>query len=68
MNELEAQLGEEFYRCHRSYLVNMAYIAEYSNDSIILKNGETVYMAKDKYSEFVKAYMRYLRDEVIVNV
>lgn len=67
MNEMEAQLGEEFYRCHRSYIVNMAYIAEYSSDSIILRNGETVYMAKDKYSEFVKAYMRYLRDEVIVN-
>lgn len=62
MNELEAQMGEGFYRSHRGYLVNMAYIAEYSNDSITLSNGETVYLAKEKYGEFVKMYMRYLRN------
>ncbi len=64
MNELEAQLGEGFYRCHRGYLVNMAYVAEYDNESITLSNGEYVYLAKEKYGEFVKAYMRYLRNGV----
>ena len=28
MNEMEGQLGESFYRCHRGYLVNMVYVAE----------------------------------------
>ena len=64
MNELEAQLGEGFYRCHRGYLVNMAYVAEYDNESITLNNGQYVYLAKEKYGEFVKAYMRYLRNGV----
>ena len=63
MNGLEKQLGKGFYRCHRGYLVNMAYITEYNNDSILLKNGETIYLAKEKYHEFVKEYMRYLRNE-----
>lgn len=61
MIELEKQLGGEFYRCHRGYLVNMAHIAEYENDSISLSNGEKIFMAKERYNEFVKAYMRYLR-------
>lgn len=61
MNELEQQLGGGFYRCHRGYLVNMAYIMEYTVDSILLYTGEKVYMAKGKYSEFVKIYMRYLK-------
>lgn len=61
MNELEQQLGQNFYRCHRGYLVNLAYIAEYTSDSIQLNTGETVYLAKGKYSEFVKIYMRYLK-------
>lgn len=61
MNELEEQLGEGFYRCHRSYLVNMAYIFEYGTDYIRICNGDTIYMAKDKYHHFVKAYMHYLR-------
>lgn len=62
MRELESQLGESFYRCHRGYLVNMSYITEYSNDNIRLNNGESILLAKERYNEFVKAYMRYLRN------
>lgn len=61
MNELEQQLGQDFYRCHRGYLVNMAHVREYTADSIQLNTGETVYLAKGKYSEFVKIYMHYLK-------
>ena len=61
IGELEKQLIENFYRCHRGYLVNMAFITEYSSDSIILNNGEKIILAKEKYSEFVKVYMQYLK-------
>lgn len=62
ISELEKQLMGNFYRCHRGYLVNMAFIVEYSNDSIALNNGETVILSKEKYGDFVKAYMRYLKN------
>ena len=62
IGELEKQLTENFYRCHRGYLVNMAFIVEYSNDSITLNNGETIILTKEKYNEFVKVYMRYLKN------
>lgn len=61
LNSLEAELGAGFYRSHRGYLVNLAHVSEYRHDSILLDNGETVYLAKEKYQEFVKAYMRYLK-------
>ena len=61
MNALERELGNSFYRCHRGYLVNMAHIAEYGNDMIEMDNGEKAYLAKEKYQEFVREYMRYLR-------
>lgn len=61
MRYMEEQLGGDFYRCHRGYLVNMAYVKEYETDVIHLKNGEKVYMARDKYSEFAKAYIQFLR-------
>ena len=64
MNEMQAQLGDGFYRCHRGYLVNMAFVAEYDSESITLNNGEYIYLAKEKYGEFVKTYMRYLRNGV----
>lgn len=62
MSGLEKQLGTSFFRCHRGYLVNMAFITEYSGDSITLQNGESIFLAKERYSEFVKVYMRYLRN------
>ena len=42
MEELEGQLGDGFYRCHRGYQVNMAHIVKYDIDSIFLSNGEKV--------------------------
>ncbi len=67
MNEMERQLGDKFYRCHRGYLVNMAYVAEYNSESIILNNGECIYLSKEKYGKFVKSYMRYLRKGVYID-
>lgn len=62
MDELEKELDENFYRCHRSYIVNMSHIAGYDNDSIYLTNGDKVYLTKKKYSEFKKVYMWHLQN------
>ena len=45
----------------------MAYVSEYYHDSILLTNGERVYMAKEKYQEFVREYMRYLRGGGVIH-
>ncbi len=63
MEELTRKLGEGFYRCHRGYLVNMAYITEYDSDSITLNGGETICLSKKKHSEFVRLYMYYHQRE-----
>lgn len=68
MNGLQEQLGCDFYRCHRGYLVNLAHVTEYETDRILLESGEEVFMARDKYGEFVKAYMRFLERGGIVHV
>ena len=68
MEDLEGQLGEGFYRCHRAYIVNMAYITEYGGDSILLTNGDKVYLAKRKYGDFVKAYMWHLQNGGVSSV
>ena len=62
MNHLEEVLGEGFYRCHRGYLVALSAVDGYDHDSIIVGNGEKIYLAKQKYSEFVKLYCKYLKE------
>ncbi len=61
MGELEGILGEQFFRCHRGYLVNFNAVKGYDTGNIQLKNGEVILMAKQKYNAFVAAYMEYLR-------
>lgn len=60
MEELERELGKGFFRCHRGYLVAFSKVKGYDAGNIYLKNGESVYLAKRKYGEFVKQYMSYL--------
>lgn len=60
MEALQQELGEGFYRSHRGYLVNLNEIAGYDRTSITLKCGDTVFLAKLKYNDFVAAYMDYL--------
>lgn len=58
MSELEAAVGEGFFRPHRAYLVNFKYIEKYNASTIYLEKG-TALMAKQKFPEFVKKYMQY---------
>lgn len=67
LNELQEKLGDSFYRCHRSYLVNMAYINGYTADEIRLTDGGTVYMAKERYADFRKSYLHYLKNGGVSN-
>lgn len=62
MNELKRQLGDGFYQCHRGYIVNMAYVKEYTCDSITISSGEFVYMSKEKYNGFENSYTLYLKN------
>lgn len=63
MNELEKELGEDFFRPHRAYLVQLRYVSRYNATSITLENGQSVIMAKQKYEEFVKRYFQYARKD-----
>lgn len=58
LSSLEEQLGQDFFRPHRSYLVHFKYVVKYDATRIILEEG-AVLMAKPRYSDFVKQYLRY---------
>lgn len=63
MSWLEKELGEDFFRPHRAYLVSLRYVSRYDATGIFLENGQTVIMAKQKYEEFVKKYFAYARKD-----
>lgn len=58
MKELEEQAGAEFYRTHRSFLVNFGFVRKYDASTVWLEKGQAL-IAKQNYRGFVKAYLRY---------
>ena len=68
MDAYEIALAENFFRCHRCYLVNLEKISAYTADTIKLTNGEQIFIAAKKYSDFVKSFLRYAKSGGLVNV
>lgn len=61
LEDLEMELQGQFYRIHRGYLINLAYVDEYSKAEVTLVNGAKLLISKYKYNDFVKAYHRFIR-------
>lgn len=61
IGELEEELRGRFFRIHKGYLVNLAFVDEYSKTEILLTNGDKLPLSKYKYEDFVKAYLRFMQ-------
>lgn len=62
IGELESELQGQFFRIHKGYLVNLSYLSGYSKSEVRLTNGEKLLLSKYKYQDFVKAYLRFLKE------
>ncbi len=62
MGKLENKLQDKgFFRCHKSYLVNLKYVDRYNRQEVILENGEKVVIAKRRYEQFVREVLKAMR-------
>lgn len=65
---LEKRLqGKDFFRCHKSYLINLKYVAAYNRQEVILDNGERIGIAKRRYEEFCREILAYMRKSGGIN-
>ncbi len=60
---LEKKLPARFFRCHRSFIVNMDTVMRFDKTDIFLMNGESVPVSKRKYQEFSMAFMKQMQKE-----
>lgn len=59
---LESKLADkDFFRCHKSYLINLKYVEVYDRQEATLDNGEKVLIAKRRYDAFCTAILEYMR-------
>ncbi len=59
---LEKKLsGKGFFRCHKSYLVNLRHVEGYSRQEALLDNGESVVISKRRYEDFCQAILAFMK-------
>lgn len=62
---LERELqGKGFFRCHKSYLVNLKYVDVYNSQELVLDNGERIAIAKRRHEAFCGEILKYMRGMV----
>ncbi len=54
----EKELDEYFFKCQRSFIVNLRYILKIGNDSVILKNGTEVPISRGMAQKISKEIIR----------
>ena len=60
IGDLEEKLAGQFYRIHRGYLVNLAYVEGYDKTGVTLANGIRLPLSK-KYTDFAAACMQFVQ-------
>ena len=60
LDEMEQALSDNFFRCHKSFLINLEKIKRYNKEAAELNNGKIVPIARRKYSDFGKAFLSFL--------
>ncbi len=59
---LEDRLGDkDFFRCHKSFLVNLNYVDSYRRQELLLDNGERIPIAKRRYDDFCTELLACMR-------
>ena len=58
ISELENILGNDFFRVHRAYLINLAFVKSYDS-KVVNVYGEEIPVARGKYQDLIKAYLSY---------
>lgn len=62
MSEWERNVKDEFfYRCHKTYIVNLAFVDEIFTEHIVLYNKEKVLLSRRSRKEFQKKLFHYIK-------
>ncbi len=62
IEELEKQLNDDFFRCHRSYLVHLGHVSRYANGEAVMDNGQRLPVSRLRGQDFTQAILRYLKE------
>jgi len=62
LEELERHMDGRFFRCHRSYLVNLKHLKGYKDGDAYMDDGSVIPVSRLRSREFSDAILHYMKD------
>ncbi len=62
IENLEAKLNNRFFRCHRSFLINLRYLKGYKNGIAYMENGKEIPVSRLRSKEFSNIILQYMKN------
>ena len=62
IENLEERLDSRFFRCHRSYLINMQYLKSYKNGVAYMEGGKEIPISRLRSKAFSEVILQYMKD------
>ncbi len=61
IENLEKKLDSSFYRCHRSFLINLKYLKGYKNGTAAMEGGKEIPVSRLRGKEFSNVILQYMK-------
>ena len=65
LEDLERRVDGRFFKCHRSYLVNLDYVRGCQDGQVLLSQGERIPASRLRERELTQALLRYMKEREI---
>lgn len=62
IEKLESRLDDRFFRCHRSFLVNLQHLKGYKDGGAYLDNGTEIPVSRLRAKEFSGVILQYMKE------
>ncbi len=60
IENLETKLDSRFFKCHRSFLINLKYLKSYKSGVAYMENGEEIPVSRLRSKEFSNVILQYM--------
>lgn len=61
IESLEKRLGNTFYRCHRSYLINLKYVRSCNGTRAVMEGGTQIPISRLRARDFSQVMLQYMQ-------
>lgn len=62
IENLETKLDGRFFRCHRSFLINLMYLKSYKRGTAYMKDGQEIPVSRLRGKEFSGVILQYMKN------